>query len=105
MLTDTPKILIVEPDTSLRETFMEFFRSAGHRSLTAAFDTQTLDAAVADPDLIIFHCADVGIGRHSIRELRRRFPQSEVIAMSYQADTDTKVRALDDGADDFDKTD
>jgi len=102
MLIDTPRILIVEPDAELRDLFIQFFRSAGHRPFTASPGAQTLSSAAAEPELVVFHLGDLNTSDgQSIRDLRRLFPHAEIIVLSYRTDIDAKVTALDDGADDF----
>jgi len=95
-------ILFVEDDASLREIVGDALEARGYRVTRAEDGRHALDQASADePDLVVL---DLGLpdidGIEVCRHLRRWFV-GPIVILSADGDDTRKVRALDEGADDY----
>lgn len=96
------RILVVDDEPSLVRTLSINLRARGYE-VERAFDGRSAVQSIADsvPDLVIL---DLGLpdidGVEVIRQVRRT-SEVPIIVLSARHDSDDKVEALDEGADDF----
>ncbi|MDD5195380.1 MAG: response regulator transcription factor [Candidatus Omnitrophica bacterium] len=99
---ETLHILIVDDDKSIRKFLKTSLSARGHRVSEAATATEALEHAISmHPDVFLL---DLGLpdkdGIEVIKELRRQ-TQAPIIILSVREDEHSKVKALDNGADDY----
>ena len=97
-----PRILIVEDEAALRRFLVPTLTSQGYQVITAATGAEGLAMARShNPDLVLL---DLGLpdldGMSVLRELRT-WCRKPVVILSARAQERDKVRALDEGADDY----
>jgi len=96
-------ILIVDDDTTVRETLVEFFTALGHNARGAATATEARRALAAhapDVALIDLRLPDAQDLR-LLEAIRADDPEVVVIVLTGHADVPTAVRAMQQGAADF----
>lgn len=96
------RILVVDDDTTLQRTLRINLRARGHEVLLASTGRQALASFLADqPELVIL---DLGLpdldGVEVLRGIRRQ-SAVPVVVLSARWQSDDKVEALDEGADDY----
>lgn len=96
------RILVVDDDATLQRTLRINLRARGHEVLLAATGSQAVETFLADePELVIL---DLGLpdldGVEVLRRLRAK-SAVPVIVLSARQESDDKVEALDEGADDY----
>ena len=102
MATDGPRILLVDDEPAIRRFLNSALTADGYSVLQAESGRAALGALTRDkPDLVI---ADLGLpdldGHELIRGVRA-VTKVPIIVLSVREDEAGKVRALDDGADDY----
>jgi two-component system, OmpR family, KDP operon response regulator KdpE len=103
MLIDTPETLIISAESEFRHALVQLFKTSGHRTSAALSVVQAIRNPRICPDLVLF---DLKISTTeddwlAVSEVRRRFADTTIIAISCRRDIHAKVAALDAGADDF----
>jgi two-component system response regulator HydG len=96
-------ILVVDDDTTVRETLVEFFQALGHNARGAATATEARRALAAhapDVALIDLRLPDAQDLR-LLEAIRADDPEVVVIVLTGHADVPTAVRAMQQGATDF----
>ena len=96
-------ILVVDDDTTVRDTRVEFFESLGHNARGAATATEARRALAAhapDVALIDLRLPDARDLR-LLEAIRADDPEVVVIVLTGHADVPTAVRAMQQGAADF----
>jgi DNA-binding NtrC family response regulator len=96
-------ILVVDDDTTVRETLVEFFQALGHTTAAAATATEARRALAAhapDVALIDLRLPDAQDLR-LLEAIRADDPEVVVIVLTGHADVPTAVRAMQQGAADF----
>jgi two-component system KDP operon response regulator KdpE len=101
-MVEAAKIAIIDDDDSLVRALQIALRARGHRVVTAGAATTGVElVALEQPDVVIL---DLGLPDRSgllvVRELRS-FTACAILVLSAAGDEDMKIRALDDGADDY----
>jgi two-component system KDP operon response regulator KdpE len=97
------KILVVDDEPQIRRSLRVALRANGYDVVDAADAETALDEAAAQPpDLVILDLAlpDVD-GVEVVRRLREWAGHIPIIVLSARGDDEAKVRALDEGADDY----
>jgi DNA-binding NtrC family response regulator len=97
------KILIVEDDTSLRDTLAAFLTRVGYEVATASDGSQALERLSEElPDLILtdIHMPDMD-GLALLAEVKVRSPETIVIMMTAFSSIDSAVEAMRRGAEDY----
>lgn len=102
MSTDGPKVLVVEDEQEIRRFLRVSLGHSGYRLVeTASAKDAVLQAATQQPDLMIL---DLGLpdgdGLDVIREVRQ-WSAMPIVVLSARGQEQDKVRALDEGADDY----
>ena len=102
MSTEGPKILVVEDEQEIRRFLRVSLSHSGYRLIeTASVKDAVLQAATQQPDLMLL---DLGLpdgdGFDVIREVRQ-WSSMPIIVLSARGQEHDKVRALDEGADDY----
>lgn len=97
-----PKILVVEDEQEIRRFLRVSLSHSGYRLVeTASAKDAVLQAATQQPDLMIL---DIGLpdgdGFEVIREVRQ-WSTMPIVVLSARGQEQDKVRALDEGADDY----
>jgi two-component system, OmpR family, KDP operon response regulator KdpE len=97
------QVLIVDDDPALRRVVEVGLTARGYAVATAATGSDALDSAERlDPDVVIL---DLGLpdmdGIDVADHLRRRRAAASIVVLSADGAEDRKVRALEDGADDY----
>jgi two-component system KDP operon response regulator KdpE len=103
LASDLPRILVIEDDKGLRLTLTATLRAEGYFPDEAgSVLTGRGRIAAGKPDLIIL---DLGLpdadGMNLLAELRRAADFTPVIVLTARGDEESKVQALDLGADDY----
>lgn len=97
------KILIVEDETHLRETIIDFLQAGGYICEQA----DTLAESLEKIDIYEYDCllVDIGLpdgsGLDLIRDLKNRHPETGIIIISARNSYSDKIEGLDLGADDY----
>ncbi len=97
------KILIVEDETSLRDTLAAFLTRVGYEVATASDGSQALERLSEElPDLILtdIHMPDMD-GLALLAEVKARSPETIVIMMTAFSSIDSAVEAMRRGAEDY----
>jgi DNA-binding response OmpR family regulator len=97
------RILLVEDEPAIVRYLERGLREEGHRVESAASGEDGVHIALAeDIDLVIL---DIGLpgmdGHQALAEIRARKPGIPALMLTARDDVETKVRALDAGADDY----
>lgn len=95
------RVLVVDDDRSIRRSLEKFLTGLGHDVVTAADGPEALRAA-GGADVVLLDLGLPGIdGLEVIRRLRAFLPTTPIVVVSAWGDDETKVAALDLGADDY----
>ncbi len=98
------RLLLVEDDPLLRESLTLALRHAGYK-VDAAVDGVAADAALTTKEAYSVVVLDLGLprmeGLQVLSALRARRDSTPVLILTAMDEVDTKVRALDRGADDY----
>jgi DNA-binding response OmpR family regulator len=96
-------ILAIEDDAAIRRMLERGLTSAGHQLLTAS--TGEDGAVMAEDEAVDIVLLDISLpdvsGHEVLSRIRARRPSLPVLMLTARDDLDTKVRALDAGADDY----
>jgi two-component system, NtrC family, response regulator AtoC len=97
------RILVVDDDASIRDTFAHHLGRRGFTVAVADSAEQALGAmAATDPTLVITDVRMPGMsGLELLRELRTRVPDVDVVVITAHEDMATAVAAMRDGACDY----
>ncbi|GAM99930.1 DNA-binding response regulator KdpE [alpha proteobacterium U9-1i] len=102
MPSDLQRILVVEDDRSLRSTLIATLKAEGYQTDEAGTVASARSAVARAKDLVIL---DLGLpdgdGMEFLAGLRRAGDHTPIIVLTARSDEDSKVRALDLGADDY----
>jgi two-component system response regulator PilR (NtrC family) len=100
---ETARVLVVDDDTSIRETLELHFRGSGHEVTTAASAEEALARlATADPMLVITDVRMGGMDGIALLELlRARRPDVDVVVITAFEDMRTAISAMKAGAYDY----
>jgi len=96
------KILVVDDEPPIRKLLRMGLTTHGYQVVEAPNGKTALESLAQKPDLIIL---DLGLpdmqGLDLLRTLRTRDERVPIVVLSSRGDEDSKVRALDLGADDY----
>lgn len=97
-----PRVLVVDDEPQIRRALRVALRANGYSVVEAETGEEALDAAATSrPDIIVL---DLGLpdadGVDVCRRLRE-WTHTPVVVLSVRGDEEAKVRALDEGADDY----
>lgn len=97
------RILVVEDDTTMRETLAAYLTRAGHEVTASADGTAAIDAyAVAPVDLVLLDLMLPGMGGFEVcRRLRSLRPDLPIIMVTARGQEHERVQGLQHGADDY----
>jgi len=101
-MTETTRILIVDDEEQIRRFLAITLRTAGYEPLQAINGQSAVEQCVEQsPSLVLL---DLGLpdisGHEVIRRIRARFA-TPIIVLSVRSEDSDKVRALDEGANDY----
>jgi two-component system, OmpR family, alkaline phosphatase synthesis response regulator PhoP len=99
----TPRVLVVEDDTTVREVTRRYLSEAGYLVDEAADGPAGLDAARAHPpDAVVLDVMLPGLnGLKVCRALRATHPRLPIVMLSALGDEGDRVAGLEFGADDY----
>lgn len=102
MTRSRPLVLVVDDDSSIRETLTRELALAGYDTLAAA-DGLEAKALFEErqPDLVITDLAMPRADGMSVIAAVRRIDRTPILVLSVRGEEEDKVRALDLGADDY----
>jgi two-component system, OmpR family, KDP operon response regulator KdpE len=96
------RVLLVDDDTTLRQTLGIGLRAAGHEVLIAADGRTALEAARDDrPDIVVLDLGLPDLSGFDVLRKLRAWSTVPVVVLSARAESSEKVEALDLGADDY----
>jgi two-component system, OmpR family, KDP operon response regulator KdpE len=102
VVTDTPRILIVDDDVLIQKSLALFLRLRGYMVDSATNGQEALESFVVHrPDLVVL---DLGLPDRDGREVCERIRQTSevpIIVLSARGGDQDKVKALEQGADDY----
>jgi two-component system, OmpR family, KDP operon response regulator KdpE len=97
-----PRVLVVDDEPQIRRALRVALRANGYDVTEAENGNEAIDtAAVERPDLVILDLALPDLDGIEVVKRLREWTQVPVIVLSAHGDDQAKVRALDEGADDF----
>jgi two-component system KDP operon response regulator KdpE len=97
-----PRVLVVDDEPQIRRALRVALRANGYDVTEAEAGNEAIDAvALNRPDLVILDLALPDIDGIEVCRRLREWTQTPIIVLSAQGDDRAKVRALDEGADDF----
>jgi len=97
-----PRVLVVDDEPQIRRSLRVALRANGYEVEEAATGEAALDqAATRPPELVILDLSLPDIDGVQICKRLREWTQLPVIILSAHGDDEAKVRALDEGADDY----
>jgi two-component system, OmpR family, KDP operon response regulator KdpE len=97
-----PLLLVIDDDPAIRESLARELSLAGYETLTAADGEAGKDLfARREPDLVITDLAMPRADGLAVLAAVRRAGRTPVIVLSVRGEEEDKVRALDQGADDY----
>jgi two-component system KDP operon response regulator KdpE len=97
-----PRILVVDDEPQIRRALRVALRANGYDVTEAENGGEAIDTvAVERPDLVILDLALPDLDGIEVVKRLREWTQTPVIVLSAHGDDQAKVRALDEGADDF----
>ncbi len=101
--TPSARILVVDDDESIRETFEDHLTESGHEVKTVADAAQALAGLVAfDPALIITDVRMPGMsGLELLKKVKEERPDIDVIVITAHEDMTTTITAMKAGAYDY----
>ncbi len=98
-----PRVLVVDDEPQIRRSLRVALRANGYQVEEAADGEHGLDVAASHPPALII--LDLALpdmdGVEVVRRLREWATHVPIIVLSARGDDDAKVRALDEGADDY----
>lgn len=95
-------VLVVDDEPQIRRALRVALRANGYEVQEASTGEEGLDAAAArPPDLVILDLGLPDIDGIDVCRRLREWSQVPVIVLSAHGDDEAKVRALDEGADDY----
>jgi NtrC-family two-component system response regulator AlgB len=98
------RLLIVDDEKNIRKSLETFFLSCGHTAMTAHDARSALEAMTNSEgfDLVLtdFRMAEMN-GLELLGEIKRRFPDAQVILMTAYATVENAVAAMKSGAADY----
>ena len=99
----TARIMVVDDDASIRETFEHHLTSAGHEVLTAADAMRALgELAAFEPALVITDVRMPGLsGLELLERVRAARPETDVVVITAHEDMTTAIAAMKAGAYDY----
>jgi len=98
----TPQVLVVDDEPQIRRALRVALRANGYKVAEAASGEVALDvAATQSVDVVILDLALPDMDGVQVCERLREWSRVPIIVLSVHGDDDTKVRALDAGADDY----
>lgn len=97
------RILVVEDEPGIRETLMEGLREQGYECVGAEDGEEGVRlAAAGDVDIVILDIWLPGLDGYGALEcIRRLHPELPVLMLTARDDLDSKISALDSGAEDY----
>ncbi len=102
MTASTPQVLLVEDEPQMRRFLRVALESAGYRYLDAATGQEGLDlAALHRPQVILLDLGLPDMDGLDMMATLREWSQAPVIVISARGQEADKVKALDNGADDY----
>ena len=102
MTTTTPRVLVVDDESQIRRALRVALRANGYEVEEAESGEEALEAlAVRPPDLVILDLGLPGLDGIEVCRRLREWSAIPVIVLSAHGDDEAKVRALDEGADDY----
>jgi two-component system KDP operon response regulator KdpE len=97
-----PRILVVDDEPQIRRALRVALRANGYEIAEAETGAEAIDAVALDrPDLVILDLALPDLDGVEVCRRLREWTQLPIIVLSAHGDDQAKVRALDEGADDF----
>ncbi len=97
-----PQVLVVDDEPQIRRALRVALRANGYKVAEAASGEVALDvAATQSVDVVILDLALPDMDGVQVCERLREWSRVPIIVLSVHGDDDTKVRALDAGADDY----
>lgn len=102
MTANGPRVLIVDDEPQIRRSLRVALRANGYEVEEAATGEGALEqAATRTPDLVILDLSLPDMDGVQVCRRLREWTQLPVIILSAHGEDDAKVRALDEGADDY----
>jgi two-component system KDP operon response regulator KdpE len=97
-----PRVLIVDDEPQIRRSLRVALRANGYEVEEAATGEAALEqAALRPPELVILDLSLPDVDGVQVCKRLREWTQLPVIILSAHGDDEAKVRALDEGADDY----
>jgi two-component system KDP operon response regulator KdpE len=97
-----PRVLVVDDEPQIRRALRVALRANGYVVSEAETGEEALDmAAGAPPDLIVLDLGLPDLNGVDVCRRLREWTHAPVIVLSVHGDEEAKVRALDEGADDY----
>jgi two-component system KDP operon response regulator KdpE len=97
-----PRVLVVDDEPQIRRALRVALRANGYEVAEAETGAEAIDTvALQPPDLVILDLALPDLDGIEICRRLREWTQLPIIVLSAHGDDQAKVRALDEGADDF----
>jgi two-component system KDP operon response regulator KdpE len=97
-----PRVLVVDDEPQIRRALRVALRANGYDITEAETGHEAIDVvALNRPELVILDLALPDIDGIEVCRRLREWTQTPIIVLSAQGDDRAKVRALDEGADDF----
>ena len=101
-MTGAPRVLVVDDEPQIRRALRLVLRANGYDVSEAATGEAALDAAVTQPwDLMILDLVLPGLDGVEVCRRLREWSRLPVVVLSAHGEEEVKVRALDEGADDY----
>jgi two-component system KDP operon response regulator KdpE len=98
----SPRVLVVDDEPQIRRALRLVLRANGYQVMEAATGEAALDVLVSEPcDLIVLDLVLPDVDGVEVCRRLREWSRVPVVVLSAHGDEDVKVRALDEGADDF----
>src|ERR671939_1595896 len=101
-MTTSPRVLVVDDEPQIRRALRLVLRANGYDVTEVAGGEAALDAlATSDFDLMILDLMLPDIDGVEVCRRVREWSRMPVVVLSAHGEEDIKVRALDEGADDY----
>jgi len=101
-MTSTARILIVDDEEQIRRFLTISLRAAGYEPLQAANGHLAVEIGKQQqPDLILLDLGLPDINGHEVIRAIRAYSQVPIIVLSVRGEDEDKVKALDNGANDY----
>jgi two-component system KDP operon response regulator KdpE len=102
MSNTEPRVLVVDDEPQIRRALRLVLRANGYHVAEAATGVAALDALVSEPfDLMILDLVLPDLDGVEVCRRVREWSRLPVVVLSADGDEEVKVRALDQGADDY----